>query len=237
MEPQTFFERYELKYLLTRTQKDKLEQLLARYADPDPYGHTLVCSLYYDTPTWQVIRQSLAKPAYKEKFRLRCYGYPQSDTPIFAELKKKFDGIVYKRRMIQGTSSPVQKEIDYFRKVHGPLRPACHISCQRDAWQGKEDASLRITIDQDIEACLEKPALAPAGHNVKLLDADTCLLEVKCSGGMPLWLARFLSQEKIRQTSFSKYGTAYQKYIQKGDSVCQKHSLLRSLTPQPVHSL
>ena len=39
------------------------------------------------------------------------------------------------------------------------------------------------------------------------------LMEIKCSGGLPLWITRALSENQIRKTSFSKYGTAYQTMI------------------------
>ena len=38
-------------------------------------------------------------------------------------------------------------------------------------------------------------------------------MEVKAHGIIPLWLAQALSEEHIYKTSFSKYGTAYQKMI------------------------
>jgi hypothetical protein len=39
------------------------------------------------------------------------------------------------------------------------------------------------------------------------------LMEIKCFGGIPLWMAHFLSEEHIYKTSYSKYGTAYQTLI------------------------
>jgi hypothetical protein len=45
-----------------------------------------------------IISRSLDKPLYKEKLRLRIYGEGPVET-VFFELKKKFKGIVYKRRI------------------------------------------------------------------------------------------------------------------------------------------
>ena len=50
--------------------------------------------LYY-----RLIRASLEKPAYKEKLRLRSYGVTEPGGEVFLELKKKYKGIVYKRRI------------------------------------------------------------------------------------------------------------------------------------------
>lgn len=42
---------------------------------------------------------SLERPVYKEKLRVRSYGIPGESSSVFVELKKKYDGIVYKRRV------------------------------------------------------------------------------------------------------------------------------------------
>ena len=106
----------------------------------DAYGRTRITSLYLDTPERSMIAQSVEKPLYKEKLRLRAYGdaagvalmgafgagpivrepggLPLSDgevetrvasglqvpgaalaLPVFFGIKKKFKGIVYKRRL------------------------------------------------------------------------------------------------------------------------------------------
>ena len=96
---QTCFRRYEKKYLLTRRQQAQLLAGIAPYVVPDRYGQYGICSIYYDTPDWRLTRASMEKPLYKEKLRVRSYGIPGEDGPVFVELKKKFDGVVYKRRI------------------------------------------------------------------------------------------------------------------------------------------
>ena len=46
--------------------------------------------LYYDTPDYNLIRQSIEKPKYKEKLRLRSYGVPAKEDQVFLEIKKKY---------------------------------------------------------------------------------------------------------------------------------------------------
>lgn len=65
----------------------------------DAYGAYTICNIYYDTGDWRLIRKSLEKPVYKEKLRVRSYGVPTGDDKVFVELKKKYDGVVYKRRV------------------------------------------------------------------------------------------------------------------------------------------
>ena len=92
------FQRYETKYMLSPIMARKLRKSLPGHLQMDEYGLDTICSLYYDTPDHQLIRRSLEKPVYKEKLRLRSYGPVKETSPIYVELKKKYEGIVYKRR-------------------------------------------------------------------------------------------------------------------------------------------
>ncbi|WP_080800299.1 polyphosphate polymerase domain-containing protein [Arabiibacter massiliensis] len=93
------FERKEVKYRLSARQGEEVRRALADRLAPDEYGRTSVRSLYLDTPERALIERSLDKPLYKEKLRLRSYGAPADDGLVFVEIKKKFKGIVYKRRV------------------------------------------------------------------------------------------------------------------------------------------
>lgn len=95
---QSIFKRYEKKYILTSWQKQKFLETAKLYLAKDKYFHSTICSIYYDTPSRLMIRNSIEKPIYKEKLRLRSYGTPSADDKVFIELKKKYRGVVYKRR-------------------------------------------------------------------------------------------------------------------------------------------
>ena len=93
------FKRYEKKFLLGTAQYNKIIEQLGQRMEIDEYGMHTICNIYFDTDNFDLIRTSIEKPLYKEKFRLRSYGIPGNNDNIFAEIKKKFDGIVYKRRI------------------------------------------------------------------------------------------------------------------------------------------
>ncbi len=158
------FKRYEKKYLLTREQYERLWQSLSAYIEPDEYFKSTVCSVYYDTPDYALIRRSLDKPVYKEKLRLRSYNVPGEDDMVFLELKKKYKGIVYKRRaMLRAREAgeylaglrpapnggQVMREIDWFLRQN-KVAPRAFIACDRAAYRGAENHELRITFDRDI---------------------------------------------------------------------------------------
>lgn len=108
-----------------------------------------------------------------------------------------------------GRDTQICREIDYFRRFYGTLRPTVFLAYDREAYYGAPDEDLRITFDENILFRHEALDLREDVWGTPLLPEDKVLMEIKCAGGMPLWLTNVLSREKIYKTSFSKYGTAY----------------------------
>ena len=109
---QCCFERYEKKYCLTLSQQRFLLERMTPYMKKDAYGEYTICNIYYDTDDFHLIRASLEKPVYKEKLRVRSYGVPEEGDRVFVELKKKFDGVVYKRRVTADGEAAVCRIFD-----------------------------------------------------------------------------------------------------------------------------
>lgn len=106
---QAVFKRKEIKYLLSREERNALLPILEVHMEPDAFAHSSISNLYYDTPDFRMVRRSLEKPMYKEKLRLRSYGTPENISTVFPEIKKKAMGIVYKRRI----SLPYQEAVSF----------------------------------------------------------------------------------------------------------------------------
>lgn len=222
----TCFKRYELKYLLEADQYAAVCRAMEGRCVPDAYGRSRICNLYFDTPDFRIIRRSIEKPAYKEKLRLRSYGPVSGDGILFAELKKKFEAVVYKRRVTMTReeagaffrdpqpTGQIEREIAYFLAVNPDAAPAVWLSYAREAFFGAEDPDFRLTFDTDVLARWEDLTLSGGIYGSPVLPHGKTLMEVKVAGALPLWLVECLSQNGIRQTSFSKYGTAYQQKIQ-----------------------
>ena len=221
--------RYEIKYLMDKEQTEYLIKSIEGRLFPDQYGETTIASLYYDTPDKRLIRESLEKPAFKEKIRLRSYGKASDESPVFLELKRKTEGIVYKRR-IQSTvpavagfferrgticeDGQIQREITYFRDLYKDLIPSCLIMYERTAYY-EANGDLRLTVDKNPRYRTDRLVLNDKMDGTALLPEGWTILEVKVQGSMPLWLAEVLSRGKIYQSSFSKYGEAYKKQMMK----------------------
>lgn len=222
---QTVFKRYEIKYMLTQEQKQKVLKAMEPYMALDEYGRTTIRNIYFDTDNYRLIRRSIDKPAYKEKLRVRSYAQADADSTVFVELKKKYQSVVYKRRIalpeleamrwLMGEhhclkDTQISREVDYFLSYYRTLRPAVFLSYEREAYCEKNGGDFRVTFDDTILCRQEDLSLKSEVYGTSLLPEGMVLMEIKCSGGMPLWMTRVLSEQHIYHTSFSKYGTAYQ---------------------------
>lgn len=225
---QSVFKRYELKYLLTLDQKEKILSAMKPYMTLDQYGRTTIRNIYFDTSNYRLIRHSIEGPAYKEKLRIRSYSRAMPDSPVFVELKKKYKQLVYKRRIslpeeqamkwVTGQDhccpdTQISEEIDYVLQYYNGLRPAAFLSYEREAFYANDSSDFRVTFDDTILCRQEDLSLKANVYGVPLLPEGKVLMEIKCSGGIPLWMTHALSEEQIYKTSFSKYGTAYQTMI------------------------
>lgn len=232
---QNIFKRKEKKFLLSKERFEALMDFLDGRIVHDKYPKTQIRSLYFDTPTRILIRRSLERPVFKEKLRVRTYGDTDGDIGVFLELKKKYKGVVFKRRialsyeaakdyLIDGIrpkeDDQILREIDAFLKQYRELAPSMLIMCRRESFLLKEDPSIRITFDSDIlyrETDLD-PKLPVFG--APLLKEGQRLMEIKAPNSIPLWLSKKLSEEQIFSNRFSKYGNAYiQSFINQGDHI------------------
>lgn len=227
---QAVFKRYELKYLLTAEQKELLLQVMQPYMALDQYGRTTIRNIYFDTENYRLIRRSIEKPVYKEKLRIRSYRKTEKKDKVFVELKKKYDGVVYKRRIsmplqqamdwvcngVAAPDSQIGREIEYFRNYYTGLRPAVYLSYEREAFYSKDGSDFRVTFDDHIYARQDRLSLNEEPGGQALLPEGMVLMEVKTAGAIPLWMTKCLTENRIFKTSFSKYGTAYQTMIFKG---------------------
>lgn len=228
------FKRCETKYLLTAAQREQLLCELEGMLSPDKYGEYTICNLYLDTEDFFLIQHSLDKPVYKEKLRLRSYGNVGAEDRVFLEIKKKFRGVVYKRRItlplaqaedyiLRGVKPPdlngylenqIFNEIDFLMRKYRPL-PQVYLAYDREAFFAPEIPELRVTFDRNIRSRRDGLTLSQDDGS-SLLDTavtDYRLMEIKCAEAVPTQLAAVLSRMKIYPVSFSKYGNVYKHHL------------------------
>lgn len=229
------FNRVEKKYLIDNRVYEMLVQRLEEHMEVDIYNKERklysIANIYYDTPSDELIRNSLEQPVYKEKLRLRSYGIPEMEDLVFLEIKKKFGGVVNKRRTalalseaylyLENGKRPIEsdyinqqvlREADAFLKRYC-LLPKVFLAYDRIAFFDREDQDFRVTFDTNLRTRREDVRLEDGMDGEPLLEDGIWLMEVKITKAAPLWFTHLLSEYRIYSISFSKYGTEYKKHL------------------------
>ncbi len=222
------FERYELKYMLKMDEYLKFKEELLNYMKVDQYGISTIQSVYFDTPSNLLIRNSLDKPAFKEKIRLRSYGLSDSSKNCYLEIKRKALGLVYKRRIQikelkaydfmnykeNFNDTQISKELTYLRNHYKNLIPSMLIIYERESFY-KENSEVRVTFDFNPRYRKYDLNLHTSLEGIPLFDSDVVLMEIKVLNNMPLWLSELITKAKFKRYSVSKYGEAYKREKEK----------------------
>lgn len=227
------FQRKENKYSMNLNTYKQLREQLAEYLEEDEYGLHTILSVYYDTNSFEVIKRSIEKPNYREKFRLRSYGIPTEDSLVFLEMKKKVKVIVYKRRIqvpysqaltyyyknlelhLQSNhEKQIKKEMDWLVETK-KLFPRVLVAYDRIALKSDIEGleEFRVTFDFNIRHRKEGLDLRVGEHGIRVAPEMDVLMEVKALGSYPVWFSQILSQLSIHKVSFSKYSQTYQRFL------------------------
>lgn len=190
------------------------------------------CSIYFDTKDYLLARRSIERPVYKEKFRLRTYGArAESGDVAFPEIKKKYDHVVYKRRiqmtygeayecLLQGSVpesfGQIGREISHMFELYPGLQPSALIAYRRDPYLAPGGIDLRVTFDHDIRFRKDRLDLRYGSDGIRIFPEDMFIMELKLPGVFPKWMADAIWSLGIEPTHFSKYGEAYRRFLRPG---------------------
>ncbi|MEQ6205112.1 polyphosphate polymerase domain-containing protein [Enterococcus mundtii] len=229
MKLKNVFQRKETKYLIPTAQFHSFLKDLKKQMQIDEYGLHTILSLYFDTPDDRFITNSMTKPKYKEKFRVRSYGISQETSMVFLEIKKKVNGIVYKRRMpltyaeylqwldqkyfLKNEAEQIPQEVNWLFKRNPDLSPKTMIIYERISLFGTSDPDFRVTFDQNIRFRSTNLDLSITGKETLVAPEIGILMEVKALGAYPLWFVELLNDYQLKKGSFSKYAETYQRHL------------------------
>ena len=222
--------------------------LISNHLEKDYYYKSTNCSIYFDTDNKYLAMHSLEKPLYKEKVRVRSYNVPKSlNDTVFIEIKKKFDGTGYKRRIsttlgefyayletgnLKTNNPQIKAELDYCMNFYR-LKPSLYLAYDRLSYCDKDDDAFRITFDSNVRS-RETGLFLERGDTGELyFENNEVIMEVKAVSAFPVWFTRALSRLKIYPASFSKYGRVCQKLERKKKATV---ALTDDTTQDFVHS-
>lgn len=230
---QRVFRRTETKYLLSEERYKQLLDLIEPYLTKDQYFKNTNCSLYFDDEHNSLAVQSLEKPLYKEKVRLRSYGVPTLDDTVFLEIKKKYDGVGGKRRVpvklkdfykwldspktepLSRENPQISAELKYLFENYD-LKPKLYLAYDRTSYVDRNDSHFRVTFDKDVRSRLTDLNLESGDKGEMFFKNGEIVMEVKAENAYPLWFVRALSKLRIYPTSFSKYGRVMKRLEENG---------------------
>jgi len=222
---QNVFKRVEQKYLLNEEKFLLLQDMLHKYFFKDKYYESSIFNLYFDNTNNDIIINSIEKPKYKDKIRVRSYGKVKNNDMVFLEMKQKYNGVVYKRRVnftfseyknyikkgiLSSNDNQMLREIDYYIKYYH-LKPYVFVGYDRLSYYSKEDKNFRVTFDTNLRSRFNDLRLVDTKENKLYFDEKMYIMEVKSLYGLPLWLIKVLSSNGIYPVSFSKVGSIYKK--------------------------
>ena len=230
-------DRYELKYVLDRSQYELVVEALATHMEPDPHsegGRYLVTSLYYDSADYKAYWEKINGHRFRRKVRVRVYNTPMvsPDSPCFVEIKQRRNKTLQKKRVVLPYSTAVAlcgsgedvyrpteadrlviEEVQYLYNTLR-LQPACVVSYDRVAFEGSEyDPGLRVTFDTNLKCRAHDLTLLSQGYaeNRFFAPPHWCVMEVKVNSRVPYWMTGVLSRHHCTLRRISKYCTALER--------------------------
>ena len=222
------FRRIEKKYVINKEQYEELKKALEGHMREDRYGRSVVCNIYFDSDDYSLIRNSITKPYYKDKVRLRSYNTPDEDSKVFLEIKRKCGKVVGKRRIemnlnqakkylidredVDVNNKQIKNELDYYFDFYN-LKPKMYVAYDREAYYEIGNDDFRVTFDNNILARQYDLELSKGKYGKRILDEELYVMEIKTLGVIPLWFVHAINKCNIQPGHYSKYGVAYEELV------------------------
>lgn len=224
------FNRFELKYLITLQEAERVKTVLRRYLVPDEHGHNngryALTSLYYDSPDYRCYQEKMAGIKFRRKLRLRRYetgGILTAEMPVFLEVKQRVDRVTQKRRATLPYAAALRLLNDRQLVDHAPednaiieeiyafvwqynLQPASIVRYERQAFIGTQyDLGLRVTFDTALTFQVHPLHLHEQPAGLPMLPPHLVVMEVKANERIPRWLTELVAAQNLQLTRVSKY--------------------------------
>lgn len=226
-----YFNRFELKYLITLKQAEAIRKTLLDYLKPDKYGnwdgHYSITSLYYDSPDYRCYWEKMDGVRYRRKLRIRTYDSMEGvteNTPVFVEIKQRYDRVTQKCRIIlpyhdavslcnyrqppvelKIENKQVMQEIQAFAWQYN-LRPVSIVNYLRQAFTGGDfDIGLRVTFDTRMVSQNYPLELNDLTQSTPMFTSDEVIMEIKANERIPYWVTEMVASNNLRMVRISKY--------------------------------
>ncbi len=200
------------------------------------YPQYVVRSIYYDSPNLDCYIEKKEGVQFRRKFRIRGYGYhDDNNNQVVFEIKRKIENRIKKHRAFVNLDNVVdiletgnvekyvlqdrrkyEVSLDDARRFFYHVKkynyvPTVLVVYEREAYHGKFDTGVRITLDKNIRS-LSYPEITGLYNESDLapLFKSHFKLEIKYfTHIMPLWAKSLVQEFRLRHEALSKYVIGY----------------------------
>jgi hypothetical protein len=246
--------RLEYKYLIRTEELTKFRRMIMPFLERDRYTSEgeipeySVRSIYFDTPTLRYYVEKIEGIDVRKKVRVRGYNDGGDTKEIFLEIKRKNIQSVWKNRsplyyknlrelFTTGdvercviTDNGIADAADnakrfLFHLYKHALQPVVLVTYEREAYTGRFDRSLRLTIDKNLRSSIypKLENLFSDDHLVPCIP-EYFIVEVKFSKRLPGWIRAILGEFGTRRQAVSKYCIGLEKH-KKTEKHFSKHAV------------
>ena len=226
-------QRLELKYLINESTAAGVRSFVRSYLDLDHFGFQQpnfsypVHSLYLDSDSLALYRQTIC--GEPNRFKLRVRYYSSSPTaPVYLEIKRRVNAAVLKQRVgiaRADAEAVLAGQLPYAALLPTPeakglgalqqfsrlmmeyqCQPRAHLFFLREAWVHRENNSVRVTMDRNVECEPESRIRFQTTTNqpARVFGANI-VLELKFTGRFPDWFGELVRAFDLTQVSAAKY--------------------------------
>jgi hypothetical protein len=225
--------KFEFKYIVPAHKLDELREEIRPYVELDPFSTErpsndyTVRSIYYDTAGFDYFWEKVDGYKIRKKIRIRGYNSKEDDDGVFMEIKRKLKEPIEKdrehitfevmKRLMAGEGAQAYGEYGEEHGVNGAgkflfhvyrnnLKPVVLVIYEREAYFGRFDPGLRMTIDKNLR-CIAYPTLDELYSDERSVAAlpGRFIFEVKFREHFPSWLRPITGRLGMVRRSASKY--------------------------------
>jgi len=225
-------QRFELKYRISESKAQQVRFFIQNYLKCDSFGMNQpdlsysVNSLYIDSPELKTYRDTINGD--RNRFKLRIRYYDDEDTPVYFEIKRRYNKVIRKKRALVNRMSvkdilsgqfpkmshlvhfssgdmEVLEEFSYLQNLL-MAKPSLHVSYMREAYEMEHSNMVRVTFDRKVKSHLiEGDPFIDQNREIITPFGDTVILELKFTDRFPNWLQELTELFHLRQESAAKY--------------------------------
>lgn len=238
----TELDRFEAKYIIPRQLVEPIKSFIRPYCEMDKHcdaggGSYFINTLQLDTPSLSLHYAKEREATHRFKLRVRTYGNPPGDAPVFLEIKRKYFERVFKSRacipfgewkpgVLGRRASELNlkavKEREAFRdfvRLYEEIgaEPRVYVRYRREAFVGLFDHYARVTFDSRLcyQPVFDMYNWGGAGKFISMDSGlvrnrreSSLVLEVKCTEQVPTWMIELVQEFDLIRCGNCKYSTA-----------------------------